>query len=999
MRNETLFIYSKFFILFILIFCPMAASPCGMATHGEVSQRAMWSFDAQDSDYNQYIATHQDALQAGSVFPDWGYSFGYGNESEEAHWDPFIKHAADYIHRNYPKPWDEETEKLAVFLLGIMSHSTADNSWHALSGMSEGFINAMGYQDFNGSYGDAHSLADFGGDVMCSYEFDLSWISPVWYVPVQDMANVYNEMGYDSVTPDVLIEYSAVLFMAIQAERLAWYLYPQSAIASPFLAEQFQDYFIGGLDEMAIWSSWRWHDVIDWMENGESLSLQKTSYGILSESKNPFIDQLLLNLDDIIIEETERGAIFRINPAAYSSSGKTISSPGPSQTWPLTTKRSITYTSSIPYTYLGTSLASGDFNNDKVDDLVIGAPGYGSTGHPQKGAVYICYGKKKLKGNSETDLTSDRADIALTGASDFGRFGWSLAVVDFNADGFDDLAVSSPTLGEFASQVASEYKGKIFVFLGGKTKHWDAESPDFIISANDDYTNLGWCLSSGDCNEDGFDDLIIGAPFARAGGIQRGLVAIFLSSPRKDSGNNLSLTDATWIAKGQNNYDWFGYHVDIAEMPGKKTFLLIGAPTADNDNTLSVGRIYGFDLSGVGKTSSSPVPFFTITGTDNFEKLATNFACGDPYGDGQPLLAIASPTKEVTSPAEQSAFSQFNPADIIPTIPFPVIGNVNPYYQIKSSREGATVFIPLKDLKGSVGLADLNPKATFLGKDSFAHFGWDLGFSDYNNDGIDDFWASEPWSITSSGAETGSVFMWQGGDAFPSGTVESSTSNATLNLSHTLRQSRFGSKITFGDFNGDGCPDIAIAAPNVSDKARLAGSVYLLVSPQASTDDIDGDGMSNEWEIENSLNPADTTDADGDIDDDGIINRQEYDNGLNPNVDDANADADNDKMPNKWEIDNSLDPRNPNDASEDNDRDGYTNYQEFMDGTDPENATSNPDAKAKYSEMCFISSATVGQPTLFEIIVLAFLGFALHCIVRLKAKNNKKQAFKKIYNI
>lgn len=29
----------------------------------------------------------------------------------------------------------------------------------------------------------------------------------------------------------------------------------------------------------------------------------------------------------------------------------------------------------------------------------------------------------------------------------FGRFGWALATLDFNMDGIDDLAISSPTRG------------------------------------------------------------------------------------------------------------------------------------------------------------------------------------------------------------------------------------------------------------------------------------------------------------------------------------------------------------------------------------------------------------------------------------------------------------------------------------------------------------------------------------------------------------------------
>lgn len=50
-------------------------------------------------------------------------------------------------------------------------------------------------------------------------------------------------------------------------------------------------------------------------------------------------------------------------------------------------------------------------------------------------------------------------------------------------------------------------------------------------------------------------------------------------------------------------------------------------------------------------------------------------------------------------------------------------------------------------------------------------------------------------------------------------------------------------------------------------------------------------------------------------------------------------DTDLDGMPNDYEIANRLDP-NLNDASDDPDQDGLTNYQEFLAGTDPRNVNS-----------------------------------------------------------
>jgi hypothetical protein len=113
----------------------------------------------------------------------------------------------------------------------------------------------------------------------------------------------------------------------------------------------------------------------------------------------------------------------------------------------------------------GCSLAAGDFNGDRRDELAVGAPRNTATVFAD-GAVHVVYGGSRhltLQGNQF--LTQDTAGMKGDGAAVDDWFGFSLGAGDFDGDGRDDLAIGEPQQPEDCTGASG---GGIHVLYGAR---------------------------------------------------------------------------------------------------------------------------------------------------------------------------------------------------------------------------------------------------------------------------------------------------------------------------------------------------------------------------------------------------------------------------------------------------------------------------------------------------------------------------------------------------
>ncbi len=475
---------------------------------------------------------------------------------------------------------------------------------------------------------------------------------------------------------------------------------------------------------------------------------------------------------------------------------------------------------------LGGSLASvGDLDGDGVDDLAIGSPG----AHGARGSVVV-FDAATLAATSSIkaadaarvvvgEASGDGAGAAYTSLSSRdGRDGRELVVAapGHDSGGADAGMVVIATTSELERGTALQLSS-VSTRLMGNSRYRAGTALAVVDSVDDD----------------GFEELVVGAPNATMGAAASGTVFV-VHSAALPLGTTTSLRDETASFPYVGADCAFGY--SIATFDGDprdvhRSGLVVGAPMHPNDawglwDQKNWGRAWLF-----GDTTL-PAPQTEKPVLEPYSAYAVNLRAETVFSYVEEELRWRDDEARIGS--------------VVAVVPDMDGGGVDELVLAGSydTPDDVVVFIVRgEEMLGQLGsiflIEDRAAVRIVTTRASVATVAAIAGVHDLDGDGLGDLLIGDPYVDSSDALDVGRVHVFtsamlfpDGPDLLPGGGAGQRTlslDDATQVLTGTIPGARFGGSVgEVGDLDGDGVPEIAVGAPGTPDASgRPVGRVMI----------------------------------------------------------------------------------------------------------------------------------------------------------------------------